>query len=126
MEVKLRIDGVDHRAQAQLIKGTLWVHYNGRTFMMDTGAGQKSRRKVAVGGSSDQVVAPMPGKVTKIFVSPGAAIEQGQAVLVMEAMKMEYTLKAEIAGIVESVQCAVGEQVELGKTLVKIKSAADT
>lgn len=126
MDVNLRIDGVDHRAQAQLIKGTLWVHYNGRTFTVDTGAGQKSRRKAAVGVSSDQVLAPMPGKVTKIFVSPGAVIEQGQAVLVMEAMKMEYTLKAEVSGSVENVQCAVGEQVELGKTLVKIKSATDT
>jgi biotin carboxyl carrier protein len=63
----------------------------------------------------------MPGKVTKILLTPGSAVEVGQAVLVMEAMKMEYTLKAEIAGEVESVNCAVGEQVALGKALVKIK-----
>ncbi|WP_374029336.1 acetyl-CoA carboxylase biotin carboxyl carrier protein subunit [Bdellovibrio bacteriovorus] len=125
MEVTVRIDGVDHKAQAQLIKGTLWVHHNGRTFTMDTGSGRKSRKKGAGGGSSDQILAPMPGKVTKILLSPGANVEAGQAVLVMEAMKMEYTLKAEIAGTIDAVTCAVGEQVALGKSLVKIKPTAD-
>lgn len=123
MEVTVRIDGVDHKAQAQIIKGVLWVHHNGRTFTMDAGSGRKSRKKAA-GGSSDQIMAPMPGKVTKILLNQGALVEAGQAVLVMEAMKMEYTLKAEIAGTIDSVQCSVGEQVALGKALVKIKPEA--
>ncbi|WP_347357392.1 biotin/lipoyl-containing protein [Bdellovibrio sp.] len=125
MEVKVRIDGVDHKAQAQLIQGTLWVHYNGRVFTQDVSTGRKSRKKGGAGGSSDQVMAPMPGKITKLLVTVGAAIEPGQAVLVMEAMKMEYTLKAEIAGTVDSINCAVGDQVALGKALVKIKPASD-
>lgn len=125
MEVKVRIDGIDHRAQAQLIKGTLWVHYNGRTFTTETGSGQKSRKKAGVAGSSDQVVAPMPGKVTKILANAGTVVKAGQAILVMEAMKMEYTLKAEIAGEIDSIHCTVGEQVALGKSLVRIKPAAD-
>ncbi|AHZ83926.1 Pyruvate carboxylase [Bdellovibrio bacteriovorus] len=125
MEVKVRIDGVDHKAQAQLIAGTLWVHYNGRVFTQDAMTGRKSRKKGGAGGSSDQIMAPMPGKVTKLLLAPGAAVAAGQAVLVMEAMKMEYTLKAEIAGTIDSVNCTVGEQVALGKALVKIKPASD-
>ncbi|UYL08617.1 acetyl-CoA carboxylase biotin carboxyl carrier protein subunit [Bdellovibrio sp. SKB1291214] len=125
MDVKVRIDGVDHKGQAQLLQGTLWVHVNGRTFTMDAGAGRKSRKKAGAGGSSDTVSAPMPGKVTKILVQTGAELKAGQAVLVMEAMKMEYTLKADIAGTVDSVSCAVGEQVALGKALVKIKPSAE-
>ncbi|WP_413585540.1 acetyl-CoA carboxylase biotin carboxyl carrier protein subunit [Bdellovibrio sp. HCB274] len=125
MEVKVRIDGIDHKAKAQLLQGTLWVHANGRTFTMDAGSGRKSRKKAGAGGSSDTVIAPMPGKVTKILVQSGAEIKAGQAVLVMEAMKMEYTLKADIAGTVETVSCAVGEQVALGKALVKIKPSAE-
>lgn len=121
MEMKIRVDGVDHKVQAQLLKGTLWVHLNGRTFTIDTASGKKGRKKAGAGGSSDQITAPMPGKVTKIIVSPGASIQAGQSVLVMEAMKMEYTLKADIAGTIDSVNCAVGEQVALGKSLVKIK-----
>ncbi|MEK2689134.1 acetyl-CoA carboxylase biotin carboxyl carrier protein subunit [Bdellovibrio sp. GT3] len=125
MEIKVRIDGIDHKAQAQLLQGTLWVHSNGRTFTMDAGSGRKSRKKSGAGGSSDTVIAPMPGKVTKILVQPGTVVKAGQAVLVMEAMKMEYTLKCDIAGTIDSVSCAVGEQVALGKALVKIKPAAE-
>lgn len=123
MELKVRVNGVDYKASAQIIKGTLWVHHNGRVFTVDATSGKKSRKKAGAGGSSDNVVAPMPGKVTKILVSNGASVNAGQAVLVMEAMKMEYTLKAEIAGTVENINCIVGEQVALGKSLVKIKPA---
>lgn len=105
---------------AQIIKGTLWIHLNGRTVSVEVNPGRKSRKKGAA-GSSDTLTAPMPGKVTKILLKPGAAVEPGQAVLVMEAMKMEYTLKAEIGGAIDAINCAVGEQVALGKTLVKIK-----
>jgi acetyl/propionyl-CoA carboxylase alpha subunit len=125
MDVKVRIDGVDHKAQAQVLQGTLWVHSNGRTFTMDAGTGRKSRKKSGAGGSSDTVIAPMPGKVTKILVQAGAQVKAGQQVLVMEAMKMEYTLKCDIAGTIESISCAVGDQVVLGKALVKITPAAE-
>ncbi|MNU08488.1 2-oxoglutarate carboxylase large subunit [compost metagenome] len=66
----------------------------------------------------------MPGKVTKLLLGVGSAVQAGQAVLVMEAMKMEYTLKSEIAGTIETIECAAGDQVVLGKTLVKIKPAS--
>lgn len=123
MEMKVRIDGVDHKVQAQLIKDILWVHYKGRVFTVEAGTGHKSRKKKGAGGSSDKIAAPMPGKVTKVLLKEGSAVSAGQAVLVMEAMKMEYTLKSEIEGVIESVDCTVGEQVALGKALVKIKSA---
>ncbi|MEN0057216.1 MAG: biotin/lipoyl-containing protein [Bdellovibrio sp.] len=125
MKVHVRIQGVDRQVSAQIIKGTLWVHHEGRTFAVESEAGSKSRRKGNKAGASDQVIAPMPGKVTKIFVTPGTEVAVGQAVLVMEAMKMEYTLKAEVAGAIEKISCAVGEQVVLGKVLVKIATAAD-
>lgn len=125
MDLKIKVDGVDHKAQAQLIKGTLWVHVNDRTFAMDSNPGQKSRKKSGAGGSSDTVASPMPGKVTKILVQAGSVVKMGQAVLVMEAMKMEYTLKCEIDGTIDSISCAVGDQVALGKALVKIKPSAE-
>lgn len=125
MDMKIRVKGVDHPVQAQLLKGTLWVHANGRTFTMDANTGRKSRKKGGAGGSSDQIAAPMPGKITKILVKVGDDVQAGQAVLVMEAMKMEYTLKAEIAGSIEQISCNVGEQVVLGKSLVKIKASSE-
>lgn len=121
MEISVRHNGTLHKAEAQVIRGTLWVHMNGRTFSMDAGA-KKSRKKAGTAGSSDQVLAPMPGKITKLLVSEGQEIQAGQAVIVMEAMKMEYTLKSEIAGVVEKVGVALGDQVTLGKLLVKLKA----
>ena len=89
---------------------------------MDAGSGRKSRKNKKAVGSSDKIAAPMPGKITKILLPEGSLVAAGQAVLVMEAMKMEYTLKSDIAGVIESVSCAVGDQVALGKALVKIKA----
>lgn len=125
MEIKVRVNGVDHKAQAQQIKGTLWIHHQGRTFTVENYSGRKSRKGAGGGGSSDQIAAPMPGKVTKLLLKVGDKVSPGQAVLVMEAMKMEYTLKSEIAGEIESLSCAAGEQVVLGKVLVKIKASAE-
>lgn len=124
MEIKVRHNGVDIKAEAQIMKDMLWVHYNGRTFAVDAQpASSRSKRNKSGGGSSDKVLAPMPGKVTKILVNQGQEITKGQAVLVMEAMKMEYTLKAEIAGKIEKIECQTGDQVVLGKLLVKIEAA---
>lgn len=123
MEIKIRHQGADLKADAQLIKDTLWVHYNGRTFAVDGDAqpAGRKRNKGGVGSSSDKVQAPMPGKVTKILINAGQEVSKGQAVLVMEAMKMEYTLKAEVAGRIGNIECQVGDQVVLGKLLVKIE-----
>jgi acetyl/propionyl-CoA carboxylase alpha subunit len=123
MEIKVKVNGIDHRAEAQMIQGTLWVHHNGRTFASEQATGRKSRKRAGAGGSSDQIAAPMPGKITKILLKNGDHVKIGQAVLVMEAMKMEYTLKSEIEGNIEAIECAVGEQVVLGKMLVKMKAA---
>jgi biotin carboxyl carrier protein len=126
MEIKIRHNGVDIKAEAQVIKDSLWVHYAGRTFAVGVRPVSRKRGKMGAGASSDKVLAPMPGKITKILVNPGQEIEKGQGVLVMEAMKMEYTLKAEIAGKIAQIECQTGEQVVLGKMLVKIELAVKT
>ncbi|AHI07135.1 acyl-CoA carboxylase subunit alpha [Bdellovibrio bacteriovorus W] len=125
MEVSVKIKGVEHKVQAELIGTELWVHHAGRTFNVDTQSGRKSRKKAA-GGKSNQILAPMPGKITKLLLNPETVVQAGQAVLVMEAMKMEYTLKSDIEGVIESIHCEVGDQVTLGKVLVKLKAKADT
>lgn len=120
MQVKVKIENTDQLVNAQIIGGELWVHYNGKTFTTPVGGGLKSRKK-GLKASSDTILAPMPGKITKLFVKEGDVVKAGQAVLVMEAMKMEYTLKAEVEGTIEKIQCSVGEQSALGNLLVKIK-----
>lgn len=121
METWIEVKGRRVKVHAQMIQQTLWVHFEGRTFAVETGSKRKSKGRGGSSASNDTIKAPMPGKITRIFVKDGDSVEKGQALLVMEAMKMEYTLKAEIAGIVKLNGLQVGEQVPLGKTLVRLE-----
>ncbi|MBV9889527.1 MAG: ATP-grasp domain-containing protein, partial [Rhizobacter sp.] len=64
------------------------------------------------------LVAPMPGKVIALVAVPGAAVDKGAPLLVLEAMKMEHTINAPRAGIVKAFRVAAGEQVSEGAELV--------
>src|SRR4051794_23437956 len=70
--------------------------------------------------SGGRVTAPMPGKVAAVLVEPGALVERGQPLLVLEAMKMEHTICAPEAGRIAAVRYAAGEQVEDGALLVEL------
>ncbi|KAG1839490.1 carbamoyl-phosphate synthase L chain, ATP binding domain-containing protein [Suillus tomentosus] len=65
--------------------------------------------------------APMPSLVVEVKVSIGDRVEKGQPVVVLESMKTETVLRAEVAGVVDAVACAKGEMVEEGRELVNIK-----
>jgi len=64
------------------------------------------------------LVAPMPGKVIALIAAPGAAVEKGAPLLVLEAMKMEHTISAPRAGTVKAFRVVAGEQVSEGAELV--------
>ena len=68
--------------------------------------------------------APMPGRVSRVGVAIGDAVQDGQVLVVMEAMKMEHTLRAPHSGQVTSVLCAAGDQVESGEVLVVVEETA--
>jgi 3-methylcrotonyl-CoA carboxylase alpha subunit len=78
----------------------------------------------AHGGSGD-VVAPMTGAVRLVDVKPGDQVKAGDRLLVMEAMKMEHTLKAPRDGEVEAVLCTEGGQAEGGAVLVRLKEVVN-
>jgi geranyl-CoA carboxylase alpha subunit len=64
---------------------------------------------------------PVAGKVTQILVTPGTAVESGQQLVCVEAMKMEMWLSAQAAGAVKAVHVKVGDQVESGALLVELE-----
>lgn len=68
-----------------------------------------------------RVEAPMPGKVVAVDVAPGDEVEAGQALVVLEAMKMQNQLTAERGGRVTAVHVAPGATVETGALLVELE-----
>ncbi len=67
--------------------------------------------------------APMPGRVLSIAATEGQAVERGQLLLVLEAMKMEHRITAPADGIVKAIRVAQGDQVANGATLVMLEAA---
>ena len=74
----------------------------------------------AAGGGSGNVTAPMQGTIVKILVEVGQAVEAGQAVVVLEAMKMENQIAAEKSGTVKEIKVAAGVTVGAGDVVVII------
>ncbi|MES2947182.1 MAG: acetyl/propionyl/methylcrotonyl-CoA carboxylase subunit alpha [Pseudomonadota bacterium] len=68
---------------------------------------------------------PVAGKVTQVLVAPGAAVQVGQQLVCVEAMKMEMWLCAEAAGVVQAVHAKAGDQVESGALLVELETLRD-
>ena len=75
------------------------------------------------GGVAGECRAPLPGAVTKVLVAEGDAVAEGDGLVVLEAMKMEHTLRANGAGTVAQVQCAPGQQVDVHDLLVTVVPA---
>ena len=65
-----------------------------------------------------RLIAPMPGRIVAVHVAPGQAVQRGQKLVVLEAMKMEHTILAPADGIVSRVRFAAGEQASEGEELV--------
>jgi len=75
------------------------------------------------GGIAGECRAPLPGAVTKVLVSVGDAVAEGDGLVVLEAMKMEHTLRANGDGTVAAVECAPGQQVDVNDLLVTVEPA---
>lgn len=81
-----------------------------------------SRRSRDVGGhGTKKIAAPMPGKVVRLLAAVGAEVEAGQAVLVIEAMKMQNELKAPKKGKVTKLAVGEGAAVEAGQVLAEVE-----
>lgn len=81
----------------------------------------RSRRRSDAGGQGvRKIMAPMPGKVVRILAPAGTEVEAGQAVLVIEAMKMQNELKSPKKGKVTKLSVREGDAVETGQTLAEV------
>jgi biotin carboxyl carrier protein len=85
---------------------------------------KRLRSAAAASGNADgaaRIVAPMPGKIVRVLVEPGAEVEAGAGIVVVEAMKMQNEMKSPKAGVVASVNVEVGSTVNGGDVLAVIE-----
>jgi 3-methylcrotonyl-CoA carboxylase alpha subunit len=93
----------------------------GATQIVEIDALAHAGEAAAEGG---RLTAPMPGKVVSFSVKAGDAVKKGQALAVMEAMKMEHTIAAPVDGTVAELLYAPGDQVSEGAELLKLSASA--
>jgi len=82
------------------------------------------RQELAFESRTGDLEAPMPGKIIAIFVAAGDAVEKDAALLILEAMKMEHTIRAPARGRIARILCRVGEQVGEGAELIEFDVSA--
>jgi biotin carboxyl carrier protein len=114
------IDGTPVRFLFERSAGKITIAVRGESFEFDLGAQPASRRPGASKGNPE-TRSPMPGKVLQVTAELGKEVAAGDPLLILEAMKMENVLSAEVAGTVKEVHVRAGEMVEPGKLLVVIQ-----
>ena len=81
----------------------------------------EAQQKEDEGGKVDVIKAVMPGMVVKVLVKEGDQVKKGDALLILEAMKMENQVKSPGEGVVKSVKVKAGQAVESGDILVEFE-----
>ena len=99
----------------------VWVPPNGASAPSAQKTRSASRGASQSAAASGTVTAPMQGTVIKVLVTQGQTVKQGDAVLVLEAMKMENQIQADKAGTVVKINCKAGDTVGSGDVLLVIE-----
>lgn len=103
------------------VGNAIWVHVNGKSFIYEDESKKRRKKNNGANTNANEIVAPMPGKITKIQKNVSDKVSAGSVIVIMEAMKMEYALKAPRDAEITDIKCKVGDQVTLGQTLVTFK-----
>ena len=135
-EFEATIDGVKYKYHAWVEDGglregahvQLWLRSGGLVddplkrlaFLLSVPAVELG--KELAGGGVPRVLSPMPGKIVKLLVRGGDEVKKGQALVILEAMKMEHVIAAPKDATVEAVVRAVGEVVQEGVALISLKA----
>jgi acetyl-CoA/propionyl-CoA carboxylase, biotin carboxylase, biotin carboxyl carrier protein len=99
-----------------------WLGRDGATWAIGE-APPPALRGARAGSADGTVRSPMPGTILAVHVAVGDTVSAGQAVLVVEAMKMEHTVTAPVDGVVSELSAKAGQQVRMDETLMVIEPA---
>ncbi len=124
--VCLSIDGHHHRLLYYREKSHLFIAYKGRCWQFapldDEAAGGDDFN----GGFNPELSSPMPGKVLEVLVEPGDEVDAEAPLLLLEAMKMETTIKAPAPARVLEICVEAGAMVGPGQLLVRLGEVEET
>ncbi len=116
----LKVDGQQVLAYSAAQGNERFVHVDGQTFTLTVPDARSQRRRTS--RAAGDLTAQMPGQVREVLVSEGDAVETGQTLLILEAMKMEIRVSAPGAGTIKQVLVKTGDVVERGQRLVEIEA----
>ena len=117
-KLRLRLDGHGFRATA-VREGAGWHVFcegGARKLALKLHAHEDDSEAVA-----GLLTAPMPGRIIKVMAQAGRKVAKGEALLILEAMKMEHTITAPADGVVKELHYAAGEQVLEGAELIRLE-----
>ena len=121
----LLIGGRSYEARREAVaNGAMQVVVRGRRYaaeVRDPRAFRGRRAAAGAGAGPVKLVAPMPGKVVRVLKAEGAAVEQGEGVVVMEAMKMQNEIRSPKKGVVRKILAAAGAAVNAGEGLAVVE-----
>lgn len=119
--VRVTLDGVSRRYAVHVGDDVVHVARDGHHLAARTHVPQRS----GAGALAGSLQAPMPGTVLLINVANGDHVEEGQVLLVIESMKMELSIAAPHAGVVDGLELAVGDRVALKEPLIAVTAEED-
>ncbi len=115
-------EGRSERLHAVAEGNRVWVHWRGRAFALERIDPTRSGG-TAPAEAAGTAHAPMPGVLVSLLVAPGQAVAEGDALLVIESMKLQTTLATAIAGVVAELPFAVGQTFQRGAVLARVHAA---
>jgi len=119
----LTVNGRSERVVIATRGDDVFIHLGGAAYQLRYEHPLDRLAAQAQGGAEDNVRAPMPGSLVAAHVKAGDSVVRGQALLVIESMKMETTIAAPRDGIVQAVQFTAGQTFDRDALLISLQAA---
>ena len=120
-EILLNIEGRIHNVIVNSNALFYSVYVNGRFFKVEKKSVSQLLGKKGVKPQKKDIKTSMPGRIVKVFIKEGDKVKDGQAVLVLEAMKMQNEIKSPQSGVITKINHTAGDSVEAGALLFSVE-----
>lgn len=118
--MRFAYEGIYRSCEYQLVGKQIFIKYDGAYSQFEDVTHLSASAKESIG--SGQISASMDGAIIEVFVASGDKVLKGQTLVILEAMKMEHPLKADIDGVIDVINVKKGDQVKLRQLLIQVKA----